>query len=249
MKKQKKKRTPRPLEKIELEPGEVLAGKYEVIDSLGGGWEGVVYRLRELRTDVERAGKLFFPQRNERNRTAIFYAKKLHKLRHCPILIQYHTQEIIEYERQPVTLLVSEYVEGELLSTFVKRQPGHRLTVFEGLHVLHTLAAGMESVHHAREYHGDLHMENVIIRRRGVGFEIKLLDLYRWQMSRNVNIRDDVVDLIRIFYDAIGGTRMYLRHPPVVKDICRGLKRSLILERFRTAGQLRDYLENLEWDY
>jgi tRNA A-37 threonylcarbamoyl transferase component Bud32 len=246
MKKKPKKKV---IHEFEFEAGEVLADKYEVIDQLGSGWEGQVYRLRELATGVERAGKLFFPHRNEKNKTAIFYAKKLHKLRHCPILIQYHTQETIRYERQDVTLLVSEYVEGELLSGFVARQPGQRLSFFEGLHLLYVLAAGMESVHHAREYHGDLHTDNVILRRRGVSFEVKLLDLYRWQMNRHVNIADDVVDLIRIFHESIGGARMYLRHPPVVKDICRGLKRSLILERFRTAGHLRDYLENLEWDY
>jgi hypothetical protein len=32
-----------------------------------------------------------------------------------------------------------------------------------------------------------------------------------------------------------------------VKAICRGLKRSLILQNFRTAGQLREYLETIEW--
>jgi hypothetical protein len=33
----------------------------------------------------------------------------------------------------------------------------------------------------------------------------------------------------------------------VIKHICRGLKRSLILSRFRTISQLRRHLETLEW--
>jgi hypothetical protein len=106
----------------------------------------------------------------------------------------------------------------------------------------------MESVHHQREYHGDLHMENVIVRRRGVSFDLKLLDLYHWSTPRRENIEEDVVDLVRIFYDAVGGGARYARHPEVVKDLCRGLKRGLILRRYRTAGQLREYVENLEWD-
>ena len=36
-------------------------------------------------------------------------------------------------------------------------------------------------------------------------------------------------DLIRIFYDAIGGAKHYRKQPPEVKAICCGLKRSLIL--------------------
>src|SRR5262245_25308594 len=96
-------------------PGDQLAEKYEIVSLLGRGWEGEVYKLREARTGIEHAAKFFFPHRNPRDRAARFYAKKLHKLRHCPILIQYHTQERIPFDGQKITCLVSEYVEGELL--------------------------------------------------------------------------------------------------------------------------------------
>jgi hypothetical protein len=33
----------------------------------------------------------------------------------------------------------------------------------------------------------------------------------------------------------------------VVKDIIRGLKDSLILQRFQSAGDIQRHLENLEW--
>ena len=69
-----------------LRPGDVLAGKYRVCDLLGAGWEGEVYLVRELATGIERSAKVFFPARNPGNRALRFYAKKLHKLRHCPIL-------------------------------------------------------------------------------------------------------------------------------------------------------------------
>jgi len=234
--------------RFRLEPGQVLANKYEVVRRLGGGWEGEVFLLLERRTGIERAGKLFFPQRNQRDRAALFYAKKLHKLRHCPILIQYHGHETIYYQGKKVTLLVSDFVEGELLSAFLKRQRGKRLTVFEGLHLLHDLASGMESVHHVGEYHGDLHTDNVILKREGLSFDLKLLDMYQWRAPRLENIQDDVVDMVKIFYESIGGAKHYPNHPELVKEIVRGLKRSLILERFRTAGHLREWLETLEWD-
>ncbi|NNM00187.1 MAG: serine/threonine protein kinase, partial [Gammaproteobacteria bacterium] len=104
------------LNRFNLQPGDVLAGRYLVEARLGGGWEGEVYKIIESGTGIERAAKLFFPQRNPRNGTARRYAMKLHKLRHCSILIQYVTQEVIELNGQRITMLVSEYVEGELLS-------------------------------------------------------------------------------------------------------------------------------------
>ena len=233
---------------FDFEPGQRLAGKYEVVCRLGAGWEGEVYLLEELRTGIERAGKIFFPQRNQRDRAAMFYAKKLHKLRHCPILIQYHGHETVRVRGNSVTLLVSDYVEGELFNDFLKRQPFGRLTVFEGMHLLHDLASGVETIHHAGEYHGDLHGGNIILRRQGLSFDCKLLDFFQWRAPRQESMQDDVVDLIKLFYESIGGARRYHKQPRVVKDIVRGLKRSLILERFRTASHLREWLETMEWD-
>jgi serine/threonine protein kinase len=226
----------------------VLADKYEVISFLGGGWEGEVYLVRETNTGIEKAAKVFYPQHNWHSRATNFYARKLHKLRHCPIVIQYHAQEEILYRGIPIALLISEYVDGEFLSDFLKKQPGKRLTPFEGLHLLYALASGVETIHQAREYHGDLHDENIIVRRRGLSFDLKILDMYNWGAPSGENIRDDVCDLVRIFYDAVGGARLYSRQPDVVKEICCGLKRSLITKKFRTAGHLRQFLETMTWE-
>jgi tRNA A-37 threonylcarbamoyl transferase component Bud32 len=232
---------------FDLEPGSLLADKYIVESFLGRGWESEVYLVRERGTRIERAAKLFFPQHNRSDRATKFYARKLHKLRHCPILIQYHTQEKIKYEGIPITVLVSEYVEGKMLSAFLKEQPRKRLTPFEGLHLLHVLAAGVENIHRAREYHGDIHDDNVMLNRHGLGFEVKLVDFYNWGAPNAENIREDVYDLIRLFYDALGGRKHYANQPKVVKDVCCGLKRSLIARKFKTAGRLRAHLENLSW--
>lgn len=243
----KKGKKPLRIDSFDFPPGRTLAGKYAVVACLGAGWEGEVYQIRELSTGIERAAKFFFPQRNPNNRVLVWYAKKLHKLRNCPIVIQYQTQETITFRRHPITFLVSEYVEGELLSAFLARQPGQRLSWFQGLHLLYTLASGIESIHHLREYHGDLHTDNVIVQRYGLGFNLKLVDMFRWQTPKQENIYDDVCNLIAIFFEAIGGRRHYAKQPPEVKAVCCGLKRSLILKKFRTAGRLRRYLETLQW--
>lgn len=236
------------IQSFKFQPDEILADKYKVVTLLGSGWEGEVYLIRERGTGIERTAKFFFPHRNPRNLTSKSHAKKLHKLRDCPMVIQYHTQEKIRYEDVPVTFLVSEFVEGELLNDFLKRQPGRRLSPFQALHLLHSLADGIASIHEMGEYHGDLHTENIIVQRYGLGFELKFLDVFNWGRSSTATIQDDVVELIRIFHEALGGRKHYAGQRAEVKSVCCGLKRSLILRKFRTAGQLRAYLETMEWD-
>lgn len=235
------------IESFDLPPGRILARKYEVVAKLGAGWEGEVYKVRERNTKIEHAAKLFFPHRNVRNRAANFYARKLHKLRHCPILIQYYTEESFIYRRLPITVLISEFVEGELLSDFLKRQPGGRISPFQALHLLHALVLGMECVHRHREYHGDLHTDNVIVGRYGLRFDLKLIDIFHWVAPKRENIQDDICDLVRIFYDALGGAKFYAKQRRVVKEICCGLKRSLILKRYPTVSHLRQHLETMQW--
>lgn len=232
-----------------FQAGDLIGDKYEVIDRLGKGIEGEVYLLRERLTGVERAGKFFFPHRNARDQAAKRYARKLHKLRHCSVIIQYHHQERIELDDgMMVTALISEFVEGETLDKYVKRQSGRRLSPFEGLLVLHALASGVEEIHHEREYHGDMHEGNIIIRRRGLTFELKLLDLLHWKASKRENEQADICQMIHVFYRAVGGRSRYASQPAWVKEICCGLRQSLILQKFRTASELRMHIEHMEWN-
>ena len=236
------------IDSFDLAPGRILAKKYEVLEPLGSGWEGEVYRIREKSTGIERAAKLFFPQRNVRNKAAKAYATKLHNLRDCPIVIHYHTEETVVLQRTPITVLVSEYVEGELLSAFLERQPRKKLHPFQAMHLLHALAKGIADIHRKREYHGDLHPENVIVIRYGLGFELKILDLIQWEAPKREAMQDDICDAVRIFYDALGGARSYAKQSQQIKNIVRGNKRTLILKRFPTAMHLSAYLENFQWE-
>ena len=230
-----------------LRPGRMLTKKYEVSGLLGQGWEGEVYKIVESSTGIERAAKIFYPHRNPGDKTAKLYARKLHKLRHCPVIIQYHTREEIVYRRMPITVLISEYVEGERLCDFLNRQRGKRLTPFEAVHLLHSLASGIGQIHQLREYHGDLHTENIIVNRVGLGFDIKLIDFYDWPSPKSENIQTDIVDMIRVFYDVLGGSRHYRKHDDRIKRICCGLKQGLILKKFPTASRLIDHLESMPW--
>src|SRR5215469_2368050 len=239
---------PGKVKRFDFPSGKSVAGKYIIERPLGGGWEGEVYAIVERNTGIRRAAKFYYPNRDPMGKAAIAYARKLDALRHCPILMQYHHQEIAYVKRRKVMVVISELVEGQKLSEFLQSQPQHRLTAFEALHVLYVLAKGIAPIHARGEYHGDIHDDNIMIRRQGIGFEVKLLDFFDLGRPTRSKIHKDVLNLIQVFHTIVGGRDHYARQPKVVKDIIRGLKDSLILARFQSAGDIQAHLESLTWD-
>lgn len=237
-------RSPEP---FDLPPGTVLAGGYRVESLAGGGWEGEVYRVVEARTGIVRAAKLFYPERNPANRTVARYARKLERLRDCRIVMRYHHSEELHLGERTVTCLLSDFVPGAPLPRLVARSPGGRLAPFEAMHLLHALVAGLEQIHDAGLYHGDLHEDNVLVRRRGIRFEVRVLDFFHRGRPSRAARQMDVVDAVKLFYDLLGGRRHYARQPAAVKAICRGLRHRLILDSFPTATHLRRHLETFSW--
>jgi aminoglycoside phosphotransferase (APT) family kinase protein len=230
-----------------LAPGRSLGSGYQVVEFLGRGWEGDVYKIVEIATGIERAAKLFYPNRNVAGHALQRYARKLDRLRDVPAIIQYHHRGTARVRGRSVEFLVSEYVEGELLTTVLRRQPGKRLPQFEALHLLYALAEAVTPIHLAAEYHGDLHTANIVVRRKGVGFRIKLLDFFDLGRFTRERMADDVFDLISIFYRAIGGAARYRLAGPEIKQVVYGKRRAALRRRFPTAGHLKIGLENLEW--
>lgn len=236
------------IKEFNFAPGKIISGKYKVIEKLGAGWEGEVYKVEEVSTGIERAAKFFLPVRNKGNMTAKFYAKKLHKLKNCEILIQYITQENLTFKGEKVTFLISDYVEGETLSNFLKKQKGKRFNSLQAVLFIYSLIKGLEKIHTMKEYHGDLHADNIIVQRYGLGFDLKLLDMFHWGTPKAQDLKDDLCDVVRILYDITGGKKHYQTQPEEFKYICSGLKKSIILKKFKNLGQLRRYIENISWE-
>src|SRR5947208_15872706 len=228
--------------RFDFSAGRTVAGKYVIERPLGSGWEGEVYVITEKLTGIRRAAKFYYPHRDPMGKSAIAYARKLDALRHCPILMQYHHQEIASVRRKKVTVVISELVEGEKLSEFLARQPRGRLSTFEALHVLYALARGIAPIHARGEYHVDIHDDNIMIRRQGITFEVKLLDFFDLGRPTRAKVHKDVLNLIQVFHTLVGGRTAYHKQPRVVKNIIRGLKDSLVLARFQSAGDIMRHL-------
>jgi tRNA A-37 threonylcarbamoyl transferase component Bud32 len=240
-------RPSRKIKRFDLEPGRTVSGKYIIERTLGSGYEGEVYSIVEKATGIRRAAKFYYPHRDPLGKSAIVYARKLDALRHCPILLQYHHQEVATIQKRKVMVVISELFEGEKLSEFLSAQPRGRLTTFEALHVLYALARGIAPIHARGEYHGDIHDDNIMIRRQGIDFDVRLVDFFDLGKPTRKKIHKDVLNLIMVFHTIVGGREHYAQQPKVVKDIIRGLKDSLILKRFTSAGDIQRHLESLEW--
>jgi serine/threonine protein kinase len=232
----------------DLKDGRVLGRHYRVLEYLGAGWEGEVYKVEERKTGIVRAAKLFYRRKANGDSPHIHYAKKLNKLRSCPIIIQYHFHDIIYLDGKKVDFLVSDFVDGEVLSSYIEKQRGKRLSPFEALHLLHALAQGIEHIHYLGEYHGDIHSDNIMVQKKGLGFRVHLIDLLHLGRPTKEKIQTDVYDLINILYEMLGGAVGYRRCGKNIKQIIMGRKHHLIDQRFNTAGQLRLFLESLSWE-
>ncbi len=214
---------------------------------LGHGIEGEVYAVLETGTDILRAAKIYFPHLDTKSQSSIRHARKLDTLRRCPIVLQYHHSEAITIKGHKTTAMISELCPGESLARWIERHRGKRLIPYVALQVLYHLVLGLQPIHRAGEYHGDVHTDNILIDPRGVGFDLKLIDFYDWGKPKRFKQQQDIIDTISVFHECLGGRSHYAKLPPEAKHICAGKKHSLILKRFPNMGRLRQHLEDFQW--
>lgn len=232
---------------FDLMPGRRVGSPYEVVQLLGAGTEGEVYQIVESDTGILRAAKLYFPHCNPTGRATVWLARKLNKLRNCPIVLQYYHTQMIQISRQRILCLISEFCDGLPVEQWTAKQRGGRLQPYMALHFLYHLARGLETVHATGEYHADVHSQNILVQPRGIGFALKLFDFYNWGRRAKYKQSQDIVDSIHLFHECIGGRRFYANMSPEIRYICAGLQRGRILSRFPNMSVLRLHLESFDW--
>lgn len=232
--------------KYDFAPGRILARKYEVLSHVTSTIDGELYRLSEKATGIERTGKFFYQEDSPKHHATI-YAKKLHKLRNCKILMRYRTQETVSISGTPVSFVVWDQLSGQQLNAFLAEQKGKKLSIFESLHLLLSLASGLDAIHAMQEYHGNISPENIIIRRKGIGFQVQLINMSLDELPVNKTIAEDVVELIKIFSNFVIPPKHGTKIPDGVKLLYSNFKPARISARFKNAGALKKYLETMLW--
>ena len=147
-----------------LGPGTILAGRYEILEYVGKGGMGVVYKAHDRTLDETVAIKILREQAfDDPSMTQRFLAeiKLARRVTHRNVC------RIHDYgEAQSVRFISMQFVEGIELGQLIRARG--RLAADEGYDIAIQLVDGLEAIHEQAIVHRDLKTSNVMIDRRGV---------------------------------------------------------------------------------
>ena len=138
-------------------------GHYEILEPLGKGGMGEVYRARDTKLDRDVAIKVLpedFATDPERLARFEREAKLLASLNHANIAAIYGLED-----KGDQRFIVMEVVEGETLAERISRSG--RIEVDEALDIARQIAEALEAAHENGVIHRDLKPANVIVTPEG----------------------------------------------------------------------------------
>lgn len=147
----------------------VLSGRYELLNELGAGGMGRVYRVRDRETNETLALKVLLPEyaadpaMAERFKNELRLARRITHKNVCRIY-DFNRTDSLAY-------ITMEYVDGETLRALIARSgPLPPARVVE---VATQICAGLAEAHAQGVVHRDLKPENIMITKAG---QVKLMD-------------------------------------------------------------------------
>ncbi|MGA2361465.1 MAG: protein kinase [Candidatus Aminicenantales bacterium] len=151
-----------------LKTGSLVAGKYKIIEEIGQGGMGIVYKAEDIK--LKRCVALKFlpphlmnlPELKER---FLIEAQAAAALSHPNICV---IHEVGESEERPY--IAMEYVEGETLRDKIHKGP---LKSEEALGIVSQIAAGLAEAHHKGIIHRDIKSANIMVTEKG---QAKVMD-------------------------------------------------------------------------
>ncbi|NIO48491.1 MAG: protein kinase [Candidatus Aminicenantes bacterium] len=149
--------------KEELTRGTTFANRYEIIEELGKGGMGKVYRVEDKKIKEELALKLIKPEISSDKKTIERFSNELkmaHKVSHRNVCRMYHLSE-----EKGTYFITMEYVPGEDLKSFIKR--AGPLGVGKTIFIAKQVCEGLAEAHRLGVMHRDLKPQNIMVDKEG----------------------------------------------------------------------------------
>ncbi len=147
----------------EFTRGTLFAKRYEIIEDLGKGGMGNVYRVEDTNTKEEIALKLIKPEIASNKKTIDRFHNELttaRKIRHKNVCGMY---DLGEYKG--THYITMEYVSGEDLKSFIRRSK--RLSIPSAISIAQQVCEGLVEAHRLGVVHRDLKPSNIMIDKDG----------------------------------------------------------------------------------
>jgi len=149
--------------KIELNPGNTFAERYHIIEKLGKGGMGTVYKARDINIDENVALKILNPEIASDEQTIQRFRNELkltRKISHRNICRVYDLSD-----HKGIHYISMEYVSGEDLKSLIHRIG--QLTVSKAVIIARQVCEGLAEAHRLGVIHRDLKPQNVMIDKDG----------------------------------------------------------------------------------
>ncbi len=154
--------------KKELTSGSNFAGRYQVIEELGKGGMGRVYRVVDTKIDEEVALKLIKPEIVDKKTLERFSneLKLARKISHRNVCRMFHLGE-----ENGTNYITMEYVRGESLKDIIKMMG--QLSPSQAVFIAKQACEGLAEAHRLGIVHRDLKPSNIMVDRAG---NVRIMD-------------------------------------------------------------------------
>ncbi len=145
-----------------LKPGTLIAGKYKIVEEVGAGGMGIVYKAEDLKLKRSVALKFLPPHLMDEpdlKERFLVEAQAAASLSHPNICV---IHEVGESEDRPY--IAMEYVEGETLRDRIGKGP---LEPGEAVGLVDQIAAGLAEAHGKGIVHRDIKSANIMVTAKG----------------------------------------------------------------------------------
>jgi serine/threonine protein kinase/Flp pilus assembly protein TadD len=143
--------------------GNIFAERYEVIELLGKGGMGLVYRVEDKKTREEVALKILKAEIIEDKETVERFSNELklaRKIAHRNVCKMYHLAEI-----EGIHYLTMEYIPGEDLKSLI-RMSG-QMGIGTAVNIARQIGEGLAEAHRQVVIHRDLKPKNIMVDKKG----------------------------------------------------------------------------------